>query len=62
MKMFLVTQFGKPVAQIEQDADLDHVADCIIRAFAQVPGMGITWEMFDQAISKTVCLTCSPPF
>lgn len=23
--MFLVTQFGKPVAQIEQDADLDRV-------------------------------------
>jgi len=60
VKMLLVTQFGKPVAQIEQDADLDRVADCIVRVFAQVPGMGITWEMFDQAINKTVCLARSP--
>ena len=60
VKVFLVTQFGKPIAQIEQDADLDRVADCVVRAFAQVPGMGITWEMFDQTISKTVCLARSP--
>lgn len=58
--MLLVMQFGRPVAaQFEQDADLDRVADCVVGAFVQVPGMGITWEMFDQDISKVVCLTHS---
>lgn len=60
VKMLLVTQFGKPVTQIEQDADLDRVADCVVRAFAQVPSMGITWEMFNQAINKTVYLARYP--
>jgi len=31
VKMLLVTQFGKLVAQIEQDADLDRVADCVVK-------------------------------
>ncbi|OJJ82749.1 uncharacterized protein ASPGLDRAFT_490487 [Aspergillus glaucus CBS 516.65] len=54
VKLRLVTHFGgRPNDQIQQDGDLDRVADCIVRAFAQDPNLGITWEMFDQA-SKTM--------
>lgn len=39
---------GGLVDQIEQSGDLDCVADYIVRALAQDPDLGITWEVFDQ--------------
>lgn len=43
VRLRLVTHFGRrPNGQIEQDGDLNRVADCIVRAFAQDPDLGIT--------------------
>lgn len=56
VKLRLVTHFGgRPNDQIQQDRDLDRVADCIVRAFAQDPNLGITLEMFDQASKTMAC-------
>lgn len=57
MRLLLVTHFGRPdVWQFEQSADLDCVSESIVKAFAQGSKLGITWEVFDQALGKMVCL------
>lgn len=63
VKLLLVTHFGLPgVRQFEQSADLDRVSESIVKAFAQGSTHGVTWEMFDQAIGKMVCLPPPPLF
>ena len=49
VKLLVTTYFENPRVAVEQLADLDHVVDCITRPVVQRPGMGITWDMFEQA-------------
>lgn len=52
VKLLLFTYFGPQTIPIEQLSNLDHVVNCLVRSFVQIPGVGITWDMFDQAVSK----------
>lgn len=52
VKLLVLAYFGPPTIPIEQLSDLDHVVSCLVRAFIQIPDVGITWDMFDQAVSK----------
>lgn len=52
VKLLVATYFGKPRVSVEQLTDLDHVVDCIVRPVIQRPNIGITWDMFDQAVGN----------
>lgn len=57
VKLLLVTHFGRPDVPSEQLSGFDCVSACIVKAFIQQPGLGITWEMFDKALKEVlVCL------
>lgn len=52
VKLLVGTYFEKPRVPVEQLADLDHVVDCIVRPVIQRPDIGITWDMFEQAVGN----------
>lgn len=52
VRLLVLTHLGSPTVPIGRLHDLNHVVGCIVGAFTQIPDIGITWEMFDQAVSK----------
>lgn len=52
VKLLVTTYFGKPRVPVEQLTDLDHVVDCIVCPVIQKPGIGITWDRFEQAVGN----------
>lgn len=50
VKLLLVAQFGGcGMLPGEQVPQLERVAECIARLSQRIPGVGITWPMFDDA-------------
>jgi hypothetical protein len=54
VKLLLIAHVGRPLVQTVYSEELDQISDCIVRSFAQVPNLGITWDMFEQASHATV--------
>lgn len=54
VKLLLIAHVGRPLVQTVYSEELDQISDCIVRSFAQVPNLGITWDMFEQASQATV--------
>lgn len=55
LKLLLVAQFGGwGKLSDEQIPELEHAAECVVRPFQRVPGVGITWPMFDDAAKAVV--------
>ncbi|EFR01686.1 hypothetical protein MGYG_04689 [Nannizzia gypsea CBS 118893] len=54
VKLLLAYQFGcNDQIRDDKTTDLNHVSDCIVKAFARNPDVGITWPMFDDACKVT---------
>lgn len=61
IKLLLVMQLGGcGMLPDEQVSELECVAGCNVRLFQRVPGVGITWPMFDDAVKTVVCCPSLP--
>jgi hypothetical protein len=62
VKYLLIQQIGAGLTtKLICARDLDHVTDCLSRAFVQNSQVGANWPMFDEASKKAVCSSSTWP-